>query len=404
MKELFFACPEPLRQDVGRSTTMMVLTTADYLLAAARETKLVKANLRVQSLNNTVVKVLDGLKDSPEQFLLRSGAFKFTCSDIRYDGDKGGVFVSVEENGGISDGGGRTAAIGEADRIGVDISQVSVFIQFVSGLDDQGQTEVCIAANTNRKVPIYSLLNKQSLFEPVKTMWGAKLPYTVYYEGQHAHTISFGHSEASSTNVTHLVKLLVSVSDTYDPTRGKHPVSATRAGAMSAGGMPEASIKYRLHLLGDLYDIWLYGMEQIHAYLERYGWENKHGRPRVPSSKPSSRSSVKKTHFCHTKETWDGFISPRTPFPVVAACRVFLHENRWTVSRQWLLQEAVPALWKQYQAVLLKNTETQRYTNIEAAMSSEGVWSSLTTKAMELRVQRLESAARGKPSQGQLIR
>lgn len=395
MKELFFPCEKPLRQDIGGSAVTMILTTAEHLVVASRETSLVKSNLRVQSMNSTTEEILAGLKENPELFPMRSGAIKFTCSDIRYEPARGGVVLTIDESDGISDGGGRTAVLTEAGRIGIDLSKVFVFIQIVSGLDDEGKTDACITANTARKVPTFSIVNKQGLFEPIKTMWGSKLPFVVYYEGQHATEISFSHAESATTNITFLISLLVSVSDTYNSSaRGshKHPMSVVKGGGIfSARGMAKASINNRLHLLGDLYDIWLYGMTQTRAHLNKRGWENKHGRPLYPSTYKPSRTANRKTHFPHTTKTWDGTISPLIPIPVVAATRVFLSDNKWTVPRGWLLDVAVPALWAQYKTALTKNTEYHGQTSVRTALDNEGLWSSLTDKAHSLQIDRLQS-------------
>lgn len=368
---------------------MLIQTTADWVVKAHRKLDLISANLRTQCLNKVVREVVQTLICEPEMFIFKADPIKLSIETAAYNHAKGGLeCVALPSQGqGFNNGGGRIRAfclaVEQSDS--VDLAKIPVFLHVAYGLDDNKQVDVCVASNTSTSVKASSILNKRGIFDPIKERWGDKFPWCVYYEGQHTADLGEAHSFSPSASVTLLIQLLLSVSSAYDYERGKHPIflaGGNGGGVMSAPKLAEASVKNRLHLLGDLYDIWFYGMQQIKTYVDRYGWISKEtNRPFFPSTK---NSPAKATHFMHTPLKWPGFINKGLPIPVVAACRVFLRDNDWCVTRSWLIKVAVPTLWKQYQVALIKNVKTQEYTNIRTALGHEFMWSSLVIKAQSL--------------------
>jgi hypothetical protein len=366
---------------------MLIQTTADWVVKAHRKLDLISANLRTQCLNKTVREIVQTLIHEPEMFIFKADPIKLSIETAVYSHAKGGLeCVALPSQGqGFNNGGGRIRAfcLAAEQSDSVDLSKIPVFLHIAYGLSDEKQVDVCVASNTSTNVGAASILNKRGIFDPIKERWGDKLPWCVYHEGQHTAELGEAHSFSASASVLLLTQLLLSVSSTYNYELGKHPVSLTGSGGfLSVPKLAEAGIKHRLHLLGDLYDIWFYGMEATKAYVDRYGWVSQEtNRPFFPSTK---KSPTKTTHFMHTPLKWPGFINKNIPIPVVAACRVFLRDNDWCVTRSWLTKVAVPALWKQYQISLVKSAKVQGYTNIRAALSHESVWSSLVIKAQSL--------------------
>jgi hypothetical protein len=366
---------------------MLIQTTADWVVKAHRKLDLISANLRTQCLNKTVREIIDTLIREPEMFIFKADPIKLSIETAVYSYAKGGLeCVALPSQGqGFNNGGGRIRAfclaVEQSDS--VDLSKIPVFLHIAYGLSDEKQVDVCVASNTSTNVGAASILNKRGIFDPIKERWGDKFPWCVYHEGQHTADLGEAHSFSSSVSVVLLINLMLCVSPSYNYELGKHPSSiVSGSGVLSAPRLAEISIKHRLHLLGDLYDIWFYGMEAIKAYVDRYGWVSQEtGRPFFPSTKNSPK---KATHFMHTPLKWPGLISKDIPVPVVAACRVFLRDNDWGVTRSWLMKVAVPALWKQYQISLVKSAKIQKYTNLRAALGHESMWSSLVIKAQSL--------------------
>jgi hypothetical protein len=323
-------------------------------------------------------------------FIFKADPIKLSIETAVYSHAKGGLeCVALPSQGqGFNNGGGRIRAfclaVEQSDS--VNLSKIPVFLHIAYGLSDEKQVDVCVASNTSTSVGAASILNKRGIFDPIKERWGDKFPWCVYHEGQYTAELGEAHSFSPSASVVLLINLMQSVSPVYDYERGKHPaLLAGSSGSVSAPKLAEASIKNRLHLLGDLYDIWLYGMEKTKAYVDRYGWISKETmRPFFPSTK---NSPTKATHFMHTPLKWPGFINKNIPYPVVAACRVFLRDNDWCVTHSWLMKVAVPALWEHYQVSLIKNVKTQGYTNIRVALGHEFMWASLVSKAQSLLIE-----------------
>ena len=387
MTDLFFPCSEPLHHNSGRSGVMIIQTTADWIVKAHKKLDLISANLRTQGVNKTVKEIVHTLIHEPEMFIFKADPIKASIETAFYDQAKGGLQCTAlpSQGQGFNNGGGRIRAfcLAREQSDSVDLSKIPVFLHVAYGLDDSQQTEVCVASNSSTFVRSQSILNKQGVFDPIKERWGDKFPWCVYHEGQHTKELGDAHSFSPSASVVLLIKLMLSVSPTYNYEMGKHPSNITSGGGvLSVPKLAEAGIKNRLHLLGDLYDIWFFCVEATKAYVNRYGWVSQEtGKPFFPSTKANP---TKNTHFMHTPMKWPGYISVDIPLPVVAACRVFLRDNDWCVTRSWLMKTAVPALWKQYQTSLIKTTKSQGYTSIRAALGHEFIWSSLVIKAQSL--------------------
>lgn len=386
MTNLFFPCEEPLRHDYGRSGIMMIITTADKLLAASNQLDLIQANLRTQGMNKTVREIVDTLQNEPEMFPFKSDPIKLSVDNAVYSyGKKGLECVAIEKLGhGFINGGGRLRAFAVAAESydSVDLSQIPVFLQVIYGIEDEKQVGICVASNTSTSVRQHSIFNKEGLFDPIKEQWGDKLPYIVYHEGQHAKELGISHSLSPSASITLVLALLRATSDRYDPSKGWHPCGIITGGITSSPQLAKASVNNRGHLLGDLYDVWFYCMSQIKKKIDQVGWINqKSGLPLFPSAK---NAPTRCTHFAHTSQKWTGVIGCLIPLPVVAACRVFLVNNHWAVPKSWLMNKAVPVLWKQYQTSLIKSTEVNKYTTLRTALGTQHIWANLTFKAMEL--------------------
>lgn len=355
-----------LIKDESEGMYIAIINAADFC-TRIKKIKVHTANPREHHKDHVFDGISDTLENDTNNYNKSSDPLKLIASEIINKKDKKLLECSFlyKDKYGLCNGMARLKAMQKTYKNNPELLfDKNIFVSFIDGLCLKEEKIDVIAqrSNTSAKVDYMTLLNSRGKFDLIKDKYQEKFIYARYYEGQHSDTRGVDYSKDNSINVEFLLKLLKLCSCKDDTFKyGIFSTSIITKSMLKNSRELENSIKNGINLLPDIYDIWYYSMLEIEKTLDL---SNNWMSNKKTWIFPGARKNNAKTYFMHTKESIIGTIPKNIPFYLIFGLEVFITDNEWNVTKDWLFEYAVPKLWKYISDELQKIMIEHNFPNI----------------------------------------